>query len=734
MINTAKRVPLVLQMEALECGAASLAMVLAYYKRYIPLEQMRMDCGVSRDGSKAGNLIRAAIFHGMKAKGYKYSAEQLKELHTLPAILHWNFNHFVVFCGFRGKRALINDPASGVVSVPMEEFERSFTGVVLIMEPGEKFEPCGKPRSAVAFLQKYLASYQQAAMALVICGLLIAITSMTLPIFSRIFMDDVLLDHAQEWMGYLTKAMLAVLVLLFGMEVCLSIVSFRARQMMGLRMNMTFLWHTLQLPAAFFSQRSSGDIAARQADNDLVASAVFDRLVPIGTHMLMTVVYFTLLCYLEPTMALAALAAMLLQILTLWISSLQLADENRAISRDQGKYHGCAVSSISMIETIKASGAEMGCFGKLSGYYAKYSNSVVCLKKKLLTARLLPDLLHRLCDAAILMLGVFMIMDGSLTIGLLLAFQGFLQSFLSPIQEFFVAGEELQGVAAKLERIEDVLAYPVDPSFSSQEKLFNQEKETVLSNQFCQDTKDTTVTKLAGRLELQNVSFAYGRLAQPFIENFNLTVEPGQMVALVGGSGSGKSTLTNLITGLYGVRSGKILFDGRERAEIDRYLFTQSVSVVSQNISLFKDTVRNNLTLWDNTVEEQQIMEACRVAGIYQDIMARSGGLDFVLSEDGKNLSGGQRQRLEIARALLKSPSLLILDEATSALDPPTEKQIMDAIREKGMTCIMIAHRLSTIRNADNIVVLKHGHIAEVGNHETLLAAGGLYAELIQNE
>ncbi len=712
------RVPVILQMEALECGAASLAMILAYYKRYIPLEELRNDCGVSRDGSKAGNIIKAARFHGMEAAGYKYTTERLRTLNRFPVIIHWNFNHFVVLTGFKKDRAIINDPASGTVSVSMEEFDRSYTGITLVMKPGKDFQPQGRPKSSMHFLGRYAGKYKTAMAAVCLCGLLIALAGLFTPALERIFMDYVVLSYAEEWMRNLTFAMLLLLGVTFLLRVLFSALLLRSKRMMGMEMNMNYMWHALRLPVDFFQQRLPGDISGRQMDNDTVANTLFDQLIPTLINIVMAVMYFVTLLILNPWMALIAFVSLAVEIVTWYILSAKNRDASRNISRDEGKYTGSAMAGVSMIETIKASGAENGYFEKITGYLAKYQNSKLRLQGSMMLTRFLPELMMDLCNAAVLLAGVIQILNGESTIGFLLAFQGFLSQFLSPVNTALESASEMETVFAQMERLDDVLNYPADVP------------ETVGGT----SADGGSESRLSGRLVFENVSFSYGKLEPAFIEDFSLIVEAGQMVAFVGGSGSGKSTLASLITGLYPIRCGRILFDGKERTDIERCLFTQSVSIVNQNAALFRGTIRENLTLWDDSVDEQTIIEACKDAGIYNDIMQRSSGLDFMLTEGGKNFSGGQRQRMEIARAFIKKPTLLILDEATSALDPPTEKKVMDSVKRRKMTCVVIAHRLSTIRNADQIIVLEYGKVVERGTHETLLEKNGVYAKLTGSE
>lgn len=717
MRNRKKKVPVILQMEALECGAASLGMILATYGRFIPLEQLRVDCGVSRDGSNAKNIAIAGKHHGMKVKAFKSSTQTLmQKKDSFPMIIHWNFNHFVVLVGFEKNYAIINDPAIGRTRVELEVFETSFTGVTITFEPGEDFEPAGKPKSVFGFLKKQMAGYRLDSVVLCLTGLMIVLLGMTIPIFTRIFTDYILLEHSGNWMKILVYAMTAVICLTFGLEVFESALLNLMKGKMTVELCMEFLWHTLTLPVTFFGQRAPGDISNRQMDNDEVADIWFDKILPAAVSGVMAVIYLVILVYYDVLMAGIVVCIILVNFFTARMIARWNENDNKAMARDEGKLVGTAMAGISMIETIKASGSEEGYFRKIAGYQAKYDNTRQRLDSRNAVMSVLPKLLSDLCGASILMIGVFHIMSGSFTIGLLLAFQGFYHAFMDPVEQVLGVLDDIHKVTGKMERIEDVKAYPSDTGMDGvrKEGLYKE--------------------KLTGQIDLKHISFGYSPLAAPLIEDFSLHLGPGEMVALVGGSGSGKSTIANLITGLYEVRAGEILYDGKKRSEIDRYAFVNSISIVDQNIVIFQDTVRNNITLWNPAIEEQKIVRACKEAGIYDDIMKHPQGLDYLLTEGGGNLSGGQRQRIEIARALVTDPSILILDEATSALDPVTEQQVMNAIKKRQITCLIVAHRLSTIRDADQIIVLEQGRQMERGNHETLKGTGGVYAKLIQSE
>ena len=716
MKNNIKKVPVILQMEALECGAASLAMILAYYKRYIPLEQLRIDCNVSRDGSTAKFINLAARHHGLEAKGFRMSLEKLKKETEFPMIIHWNFNHFVVLCGFKKNKAIINDPAGGSISVEMEEFDRSYTGIVLKFKPSENFEPYGKPKSTMLFLKKRLEGNLTPLWIVLILGFVISILDLVKPVFYKVFTDNILIGKSPEWMNAIVTGMVIVLVVSFIAESLRSMVLAKIQAKLSISASASFLWHTLHLPIEFFSQRFTGDIVSRQQSNNKIANALCNQFAPVILNVIMIGIYFIVMIYYSLPMALIGVAMAILNILLMTIVSKQNINAAKSIQRDSGKLSGIMVSAISMIETIKASGAEFGFFEKIAGYQTKYNNSMLLLKKRNATLSIVPEILSGLCTGAILMLGVYYIFHGDLTIGGLMAFQSFMNLFLAPVGSLVTSIQSFQDMSGNMERVDDVMNYKTDVSL---------EIQPIAKKEY---------SMLTGNIEVKNLGFAYSSLAPAFIENFNMKAEKGEMIALVGGSGSGKSTLAKIISGLYVPRAGEILFDGISLKEIDRYIFTNSLAVVDQKISLFSGTIRENITMWDDTISEETIISACKDAYIHDDIMKLTDGYDYIIAEGGANFSGGQRQRLEIARAFVTNPSILILDEATSALDPETEKLVMNAVKRRNITCFVIAHRLSTIRDADKIIMLEYGKEVESGTHEELIQKNGKYATLVKSE
>jgi NHLM bacteriocin system ABC transporter peptidase/ATP-binding protein len=713
----AAKVPVILQLEALECGAASLAMILAYYDKWVPLEQVRVDCGVSRDGSNAKNLLAAARGYGMTAKGYRYEPETLRQKGRFPCIIHWNFNHFVVLDGFEKNAAVINDPARGVVKVSPEEFDEAFTGVCILMEPGEQFVPDGRRRSMSDFVQKQLQGSGDAMLFTVLVSLITALLGVIDPVLSRVFLDRLLTGQNPAWVG----PFFLFLIAFAGVEIVLSalqaVYSLKIQGKLAIKANARYMWHVLRMPVEFFTQRMAGDIAERKSTNESIAATLMNTLAPTVLNLVMMVVYLVVILRYSVALTLIGISGLVINILVEQYISAKRINLSRVQMRDEAKLVSTTVAGIEMIETIKASGAENGFFEKWSGYQASVNTQEV----KALRLNQYYGLISRVVSSAvnltILAVGLYLILQGNFTVGMLLAFQTMLSALMTPVTDLADAGTTIREMRTNMERIEDVMNYPADVEDEEEEK-----------------PADFSYSKLTGRLELRNVTFGYSRLAPPLIENFSMTLEAGQRVAFVGPSGCGKSTLSKLISGLYKPWSGEILFDGKPIGEIDHNIFTGSLAVVDQDITLFEDSIANNIKMWDSSIEDYEMILASRDASLHEDIMQRDGGYQYRILEGGKDFSGGQRQRMEIARVLAQDPTIIIMDEATSALDAKTEYEVVKAINDRGITCVVIAHRLSTIRDCDEIIVMSHGKIVERGTHEALLANHGAYEELITSE
>lgn len=712
------RVPVIMQMEALECGAACLAMVLAYYGKWVPLEQVRADCGVSRDGSNARNMVRAARSYGLIAKGCRYEPDTLRRQGSFPCIIHWNFNHFVVLDGFKGDKALLNDPAKGSYAVSMETFDQSFTGICLLFEPGADFRPGGKPKSVFAFARKRLDGAGAAVAFMLLTTFITSLIGIIYSVFSHIFLDRLLTGENVGWLGGFTLALVLFGAVRLAVEWIRAVYSLRINGKLAIVGSTSFMWKVLHLPMAFFSQRMAGDIQQRQNANAAIAGSMVKVLAPLAIDAALMLFYLVVMFRYSVLLTLMGVASIVINLSLSRLIAKKRVNITRVQQRDEGKLAGATVAGIEMIETIKSSGAENGFFERWAGYQASVNTQKVRYEKLSQYLGALPSLVSSVTNSAVMMAGVWLTINGEFTAGMILAFQGFLTEFGEPAMTLVSAGQTIQEMRTDMERVEDVMQYPEDAVYGPETQLRD----------------DVEYDKLSGSVVMRGVTFGYSRLAEPLIEDFDLTLKPGSRVALVGASGCGKSTIAKLIAGLYQPWSGEILFDGKPINEIDRSVFTGSLAVVDQDIILFEDTIANNIKMWDSSIEDFEMILVARDASLHEDIMQREGGYNCRLAEGGKDLSGGQRQRLEIARVLAQDPTIIILDEATSALDARTEYEVVRSINERGITCIVVAHRLSTIRDCDEIIVLDHGKVTERGTHEELYALGGAYTRLISNE
>jgi NHLM bacteriocin system ABC transporter peptidase/ATP-binding protein len=705
-------------MEATECGAASLAMILASYQAFIPLEEMRLACGISRDGSKASNIVKAARRYGMVAKGFRKETEDLLKL-KMPAIIHWNFNHFLVLEGFKKGRAYLNDPASGRRWVSYEELDMAFTEVVLTFEKGPDFKPQGQEKKTWRSLFKRLEGSGMALPYVYLVGLFLVIPGLVIPTFSKIFIDDILIGGKETWLRALVWGIVITGLIQLVLSWLQNYYLLKLQTRIAITSAGKFLWHVLRLPVQFFSQRYAGDISARMQSNDRVAQFLSNQVASTFINCTMMVFYLLVMITYSVKLTLVPLLVVVLNIAYLKYVSSQRVDANSKLQQDQGKMIGTAMGGLQIIETLKASGSEGDFFSRIAGYEAK---SVVQQQDIGVSTNYLntvPLLLTALSDALVLIFGGFEVMAGAITVGSLIAFRTLMTSFINPVTVLMQIGSQYQEMTADMNRLDDVLNYKTDPIF----------EESAAAADSSEGHE-----KLQGAVEIKGLTFGYSVLEPPLIENFSLYLEPGRRVALVGGSGSGKSTIAKLISGVYEPWNGEILLDGKRLREWPRRVLSNSVAMVDQDIRMFADSVRHNLTLWNTAIPEADLRQATVDAEIYDVITEKAGGFNYVLQEGGSNFSGGQRQRLEIARALVSRPSILIMDEATSALDPLTEKIIDDNIRRRGCSCIIVAHRLSTIRDCDEIIVLQRGKIVQRGTHEELKDTKGLYAELIKDD
>ena len=711
------KVPVVMQMEALECGAACLDMILAYYGKWIPLEQVRFDCGVSRDGSNAKNILIAARNYGLEAKGYRFEPDVLVKSGSFPCIIHWEFNHFMVLNGFKGGYAYINDPARGSIKISMDEFDEGFTGICLMFSPSENFVKGGKRKSTLEFARNRLSGASRAVFFIVFSTILAYVFNAIKPGFNRFFMDCLLSGENRE--------LLLPFILLFAFVGILNIIvsaitdiySLKIDGKMAILGNSNYVWKVLHLPMEFFSQRLSGDILQRKNTNATIAGTLVNTFVPITLNLAMMLFYLVFMLRYSPLLTLIGVASIAINSVLGKIISQKRVNITRVSLRDSAKLAATTLSGVMMIETIKSSGAEAGFFRKWAGYQAAVNKEKIEYSHINIWLGSIPEFINTIARFLVLVVGVDLVINGKFTIGMVLSFQMYLDYFTAPAMSIVQASQSLQEMRSNMERLEDVMEYPDDKMFSAKALA-----------------EGEAYTKLKGDIHIKDVTFGYSRLAEPVIKNFNLDIEAGSKIAIIGSSGCGKSTLSKLISGLYSPWQGEILFGDKRADEIDRNIFTGSVAVVDQDITLFEDPIDQNIKLWDNSIEDFEVILAARDAGIHDEIMERAEGYKSMVGENGKNFSGGQKQRFEIARVLAQDPSIIVLDEATSALDAVTEAQVINAIKRRGITCIVIAHRLSTIRDCDEIIVLDKGQIAERGTHDYLLENGSYYKELVSNE
>ena len=713
-MNTYVKTPTVYQMEATECGAASLSMVFAYFGKYIPLEQMRIETGVSRDGCNAANIMRCAKKYGLECHGYRKETEALKTLEP-PCIIHWNFNHFVVFEGYKRGYAWLNDPAVGRRRISREELEDGFTGVVLTFKPTEAFQREKKPHTSLSFLKDRLQGQYGILFKLVYIGLLLVFPGLVLPVLSQIFMDDILVAGYKDWLTKLLVFMGALVLLKVGLSYYRSLVLQKLRSKMTMLSGYGFLRHLLRLPVSFFDQRYAGDLVERMESNTNVNEFLAGELAETVLNILVALLYLAVLIFYSPVMTAVGIADIAVCLAAVLISNRVISGTTMKLQISGGKLYGAVCAGLSITDTIKASGAETAYTARILGFQAKQANLEQELSRYQQIADAIPDAAGKVADVLFLLIGGILVIRGELTLGMLLAFNALFDSFATPVNQLVGVTQKIQKLKADISRVEDISNYAEDERYLKTTR------------------SDVAQQKLSGELELRNVSFGYSRLEPPLVENFSFHLDSGESVAFVGASGCGKSTVSKMVSGLYRPWSGEILADGRPFTQIQTEVLNASIATVSQNIVLFAGSVRDNLTLWNPAILEEDMIQAAKDACIHDFIMRQKDGYDYQLSEGANNISGGQAQRLEIARALASNPTILVMDEATSALDPIVEKQILDNIKRRGCTCVIVAHRLSAIRDCNQILVMNRGKIVQRGTHRSLKDEDGYYKNFVQN-
>lgn len=710
------KTPTVFQMEAAECGAASLAMIMAFYGKHPPLEQLREKTGVSRDGCRAGDLIRAARRYGFECHGYRKKVGGLKTIAT-PCIIHWENNHFVVFEGFKGNRAYINDPASGRRRLTLGELDECFSGIALTFKPTGEFTEDKKQKSTLwRFAAKQVFSERRELTKLLLLGIPLSLLVVVPPVLARFFVDEVIINGNPERRGALIAAMLAAALLQIGLSVLRSGILERLKKKIVLYSARDFLAKMFRLPMGFFERRYVGDLLSRVSANANVGELLSGGIAEMALNVFSSAACLVMLLIYSPVLTAAAVIAVLLNALIGKLTASIMSNDAERFRRSFGKLTGTVCAGLGIADALRASGAENEYTSRILGCSARTDE----FERRLTRCRKIGSALSKAAAmffcVTISFAGGVLVINGAMTIGGLTAFVllfGALLPFAGRLSRFAVM---IRTSKADISRVEDIASLPEDAKFGGEAE------------------KSDMTAKLAGRVELRNITFGYTRSAPPIVSGLNIRLGCGDSTALVGASGSGRSTVAKLIGGLYEPWTGELLFDGIPAKSIPNAVLSASVSTVSRKTTLFSGTVRDNLTMWNSGISEEDMIAAAKDACIHDVISQKPGAYDSRLTEGGFNLSGGQRQRLGIARALVTNPTVLIMDEATSALDPATEKQIMDNIKRRGCTCIVIAHRLSAVRGCGEIVVMENGGVVQRGTHEVLAKTDGLYRTLTQND
>lgn len=713
------RTPTIIQMEAVECGVVSLAIILSHYKKYVSLEKLREDCGVSRDGSNAYNIVKTAEKYGLKAEAHKSSFEELGKLEA-PFIVYWDFNHFLVVEGVGNRVVHLNDPASGPRKVTHNDFKKSYSHLALTFTKTSEFKEGGRPTydSVWKMVASRCKTSKRSLTYLFFMGLCLLLPGFAMPAFLMVFLKMFFSKNINPWTVEFLFAVLFTSIFAFFGTLFQRLVINRLGVKLSIKMTSEFLWKLFRLPSQFYSQRYTGELAWRMTLASMSAEYLSNFLILAVLDVVLVVFYGAVLFFYNFYLAAAILIIAALNLWAMKYIFSARSDTYARLQQNMGRLSSESMGGLKLIETIKSKGLESDFFTRWSGYYTKKINSIQEIGYQDAYLLTIPIFFQYFTITLLLTLGSFLIIRGEFSVAVLFPMQMLAMYFLGPINRFVGYSQIIQQMKIDLQRMDDVLKNPDDDLYAKRAEL----------------EKEENVTALNGILEFKNVNFRYAPLSPLVIENLNFRIGLGERVAFVGPTGCGKSTIARIAMGLYHPESGEVRLDGKLHHEISSQQMRSAVASVDQEILIFSGSIRDNLTLWNPKVSDEDLIRAAKDAHIHEIIISRTDGYDTILTEGGLNLSAGERQRLEIARALLYEPVLLVMDEATSALDSNSEMIIADNLRRRGISSLIIAHRLSTIQDCDRIYVLEKGKTVQSGTHDELKEQDGVYKSLVVSE